>query len=504
MQFLNLKIVSFLIAFLLVVTFPSISYCDWSDEVRQEIKDLEVSANKGQVLAQLELGKTYFSGRGDVVATDYAEAFYWFNLAAKQKNSEAFYYLGIFYWNGTVVEEDEKKATALFKLAADAGLTPAQLALGYIYATNKKTKIVPSEAFRYLSSAANDGVMDAKLAVAFMHIDGLGTAKDLLKGSRLLRQVADLANGEYDQNRSASNAAKFALQFLNGYTRTISNDDLKDALFELKHIQDLGSSTAVSAKEAAESFLLNRGEKIGVIVALSTYKAWIPLILGGGVMPIIKKGGDDNNPPAVHGEQNNQKITKTGSGVMVSNSGAILTNYHVISGCNAVLVDGYDAKLIASDPNNDLALLATMLKESAAVVRRRKLRLGEDVVVAGFPLQSVLNNGINISNGVVSSLSGINNDTRFIQVSAPVNPGNSGGALLDMHGDLVGLVTSTLKPVSDRSPQNINFAINTYVIDNFLTNNHIQTFASNRNRQEKVEGVAKMATKFTKFISCVN
>lgn len=504
MHFLNPKVGSFLIAFLFGVTLPPFAYCDWSDEVRHEIKDLEVSANKGQVLAQLELGKTYFSGRGDAVATDYAEAFYWFDLAAKQKNAEAFYYLGIFYWNGSVVDVDERKAAAFFKLAADAGLTPAKLALGYIYATNKNTKTIPNEAFRYLSSAANDGVMDAKLAVAFMHIDGIGTAKDLLKGSRLLRQVADLANGEHDRNRSESNAAKFSLQFLNGYTRTISNDDLKDALFELKHIQDLGSNTAASAKEAAESILLNRGEKASVIVARATYKQWIPPIMSGGVMPVINNGGDANNPPTVHGEQNNQKITKTGSGVMVSNSGAVLTNYHVVSGCNAVLVDGNDAKLIDSDPNNDLALLATKLKESSASVRKGKLKLGEEVVVAGFPLQSVLNNGINITNGVVSSLSGINNDTRFIQVSAPVNPGNSGGALLDMYGDLVGLVTSTLKPISDRSPQNINFAINTYVIENFLTNNHIQASTSNRNRQEKIEGVAKMAIKFTKFISCVN
>lgn len=525
MRFIDSMAVSILLVLALGFSFPSVSFGDIApdnasdlnliiekskhgsdDEIKKAIKELEVLANNGHGLAQLELGKVYFSGRGDLVTQDHAESLYWFDLASKKKIPEAIYYLGAFYWNGAVVEEDEKKAIDYFKAAADSGLTPAKLALGYIYSTSKKTKHAPTEVFRYLSSAADDGHIGAKLAISFMYIDGVGTTKDFLKGSRLLRQISDAARNEYDVNWRESNAAKFSLQFLNGYTRSPNNEMLLSALSELNEIQILfKSTTAASAKTAAESFLLDRGERNSIVMALSTSgHEWIPMILVGGVMPIAKGGGEENNPPPDRKEGIRNTVTKTGSGVLVSNTGSIITNYHVVSNCSKVLVDGNVANLVASDPNNDLALLSTGLRNSASIIRRQKLRLGEEVVVAGFPLQSVLHNGINITNGVVSSLSGISNDTRLIQVSAPINPGNSGGALLDMSGNLVGLVSSTLKPVSDRSPQNINFAISVHVIDGFLANNDVQTNFVSRPRQGTTEGVAKMATKFTKFISCIN
>jgi S1-C subfamily serine protease len=99
--------------------------------------------------------------------------------------------------------------------------------------------------------------------------------------------------------------------------------------------------------------------------------------------------------------------------------------------------------------------------------------LGEEVVAIGFPLAGLLG-GVNVTTGNVSALSGLGNDSSRIQFTAPIQPGNSGGPVLDRAGGLAGVVVSKLSDLpmiasTGAAPQNVNFAIRKEMVSIFLS-----------------------------------
>jgi serine protease Do len=128
---------------------------------------------------------------------------------------------------------------------------------------------------------------------------------------------------------------------------------------------------------------------------------------------------------------------------------------------------------VARDKSSDLALIATDLSPPSTAKWRSSIRQGEDIIVYGFPLAGVLAAGGNVATGNVSALAGVANDERFLQISAPLQPGNSGGPLLDRSGNVVGIVVAKLDALKVASvigdiPQNVNFAIKASVAAAFL------------------------------------
>ncbi|MEN3791541.1 serine protease [Fulvimarina sp. MAC3] len=170
-----------------------------------------------------------------------------------------------------------------------------------------------------------------------------------------------------------------------------------------------------------------------------------------------------------------------GSGFAVSKDGWILTNAHVVNACNAVLVSG-KGRIIDRmiDSENDLALVKVDGRfEKTLKVSADKPRLGEDILALGFPLRSILADSLNVTRGNVSSLLGLMNDPRYMQISAPVQPGNSGGPLIDLAGRVVGVVTAKLNAVAVADatgdiPQSINFAIEPNAVSKFLDANAVK------------------------------
>lgn len=90
--------------------------------------------------------------------------------------------------------------------------------------------------------------------------------------------------------------------------------------------------------------------------------------------------------------------------------------------------------------------------------------LGDDLLVFGYPLLGILSTSGNLTRGYLTAMTGLRDDERYMQISAPVQPGNSGGPVLDMGGDVIGVVTykldalMTMKAIGDL-PQNVNFAL---------------------------------------------
>ena len=192
----------------------------------------------------------------------------------------------------------------------------------------------------------------------------------------------------------------------------------------------------------------------------------------------------------------------------------MVTNYHVVQGCGAVsfLLIGSsstDAKVIASDPVNDLALLK--LREhpkSAAVFQEpEKLRPGDDIIVFGYPLVGQLASAGNLTRGSVTALSGLRDDARYFQMSAPIQLGNSGGPVLNQAGRVAGVVTyklnaaRELKATGDIS-QNVNFALKNSVLRAFLDSSNVFYARSNTVATQTAADVGSEAAKFTGIIGC--
>ncbi len=159
-----------------------------------------------------------------------------------------------------------------------------------------------------------------------------------------------------------------------------------------------------------------------------------------------------------------------GTGVVIIDNGTILTNLHVVHGATRVTVtfhDGHEAEaeFVAAQPDNDLAVIkAKSIPDdlpAATLGSTSKLRPGDEVVAVGFPFGI----GPSVSAGVVSGLNrefrspkGQRNMTGLIQFDAAANPGNSGGPLVTMNGEVVGIVTAILNPTEAGTFIGIGFA----------------------------------------------
>jgi S1-C subfamily serine protease len=135
-----------------------------------------------------------------------------------------------------------------------------------------------------------------------------------------------------------------------------------------------------------------------------------------------------------------------GTGFLVSSNGHLVTNAHVVQGCVGDILGNPSGeapaklRLVSSDETNDLALLqATGSFKDVAKIRDKAIQSGDSVVAIGYPFHGLLTSDFTVTTGIVSSLSGVLNDTRFLQISAAVQPGNSGGPLLASSGDVVGV-----------------------------------------------------------------
>ncbi len=169
-------------------------------------------------------------------------------------------------------------------------------------------------------------------------------------------------------------------------------------------------------------------------------------------------------------------VTSSGTGFVINGDGWIATNAHVLESCTRIAVAGsVDATDSQIDAQNDLAVVRAAGLPDGIVplkLRSRTPRLGEDVAALGYPLNQILSDSVKITTGNINSLVGLGNDTRYLQISTPIQPGNSGGPLVDRKGNVVGINTATLglgvTAKTGSLPQNVNFAIRSSVLELFL------------------------------------
>jgi S1-C subfamily serine protease len=207
-------------------------------------------------------------------------------------------------------------------------------------------------------------------------------------------------------------------------------------------------------------------------------------------------------------------VDMNGTGFVVSILGHVVTNHHVISSCvgdingNLTGQGAIPLRIVSKDETNDLALLQapTSFKDIASI-RGTGIRSGEAVIAIGYPFHGLLTSDFTVTAGIVSSLSGILNDTRYLQISAPVQPGNSGGPLLDTSGTVVGVVAEKINALKFAKatgdlPENINFAIKTGAVRDFLDNSVVSYQIAESKGELKTEEIASRARAYTMLVSC--
>ena len=166
-----------------------------------------------------------------------------------------------------------------------------------------------------------------------------------------------------------------------------------------------------------------------------------------------------------------ERLSSGGSGFIVSRAGDVLTNQHVVDACRQVRVLHNGAPVVATviptDPTADLAILRLPepVADSALARGDNPIKPGEAVVVVGFPLQGLLSSQASATARIVSRLAGPRDDPHQLQITAPVQPGNSGSPLLDASGAVAGVVVAKLNALrfvkrTGAIPENVNFAVN--------------------------------------------
>lgn len=181
-------------------------------------------------------------------------------------------------------------------------------------------------------------------------------------------------------------------------------------------------------------------------------------------------------------------IKSTGSGFLISENGLIITNYHVVENAEKIEISfpnkniTKEVSLKLKDINNDLAILEIDEFDFNKISNNHipykladigDVKVGQEVFTLGFPLGSIMGSKSRLSTGRINSVYGIQEDPRLFQIGNPLQPGNSGGALFNTKGELVGVVVSGLnaKFFYDNLgiiPQNVNFAVKVSYLKNLL------------------------------------
>jgi S1-C subfamily serine protease len=181
---------------------------------------------------------------------------------------------------------------------------------------------------------------------------------------------------------------------------------------------------------------------------------------------LVTEGTPNRDVLATLPESNSLKAT--GSGFFITEDGFLITNYHVVRGAKRLSVKTAagvtQAKIVATDVEHDLALLKATIQSKPLPVADNMAQLGESVFTIGFPNVDLQGTEPKFTDGKISSLAGIKDDPKEYQISVPVQPGNSGGPLVNKAGKVVGVVVSRLDDLttlttSGSLPQNVNYAI---------------------------------------------
>ena len=415
----------------------------------EAVKWFRKAAEQNYATAQYSLGVCYTEGQG--VEKDEPEAVKWYRKAAEQNYAWAQYNLGICYGRGDGVAKDELEEVKWYHRAAEQDLATAQYDLGVCYATGKGVSKNYVESVKWSRRAAEQNFAPAQYNLGVCYARGQGVGKDELEAVKWYRKAADQSYAPAQYN--------LGVCYANGHG--VAKDEVESYKWwllaaaqgheEAKRFMTLLENT-MSREEIAEGQKLARNFKPRVV-------------------PFT--GGDSSATGIVQ-----TRPESSGTGFFITEDGYLITIEHVAAnGVQVRLVTSaglISAKVVKVDAANDIALLKADGKFTPLpVATSGTVRLGNTVATVGFPNVGLQGFAPKLAKGEIASLSGASDDPRYFQISVPVQPGNSGGALVDEHGNVVGVVSAKLSAraalaTSGALPENVNYAVKSSFLLGFL------------------------------------
>jgi TPR repeat protein len=371
------------------------------------------AAEQSLAPAQNALGVCY--ARGEGVMKDSLEALNWYRKAAEHNDATAQYNLGMFYANGEGVAKDHLEALKWLRKAAEQNLAPAQFSLAAAYANGQGVTKDEPEAVKWYRKAAEQNYAPAQFSLSVCYAEGEGVARDYVESYKW----ALLAAGQGNENAKVITAVL---------------------------------ETNISREQMAEGQALARNFKPREVPAASSSISSTAIL--------------------------QTRPESSGTGFFITEDGFLITNGHVVKDAVEIrLVTSarlIPARVVKVDSANDLALLKAEGKfAELPVASSRSTHLGSTVATVGFPNIVLQGFAPKLAKGEIAALSGPEDDARFFQISTPVQPGNSGGALVDEHGNVIGVVSAALSAkaalaMSGALPQNVNYAVKSSFLLSFL------------------------------------
>jgi S1-C subfamily serine protease len=325
-----------------------------------------------------------------------------------------------------------KEALRIWQTLAENGYAQAQINLGALYDSGKGVKEDPVTAAKWYQAAALRGNPYAQYNLGMMYAEGRGVRLDLQMAARLYRKAADqgLADAQYHLGLTLAEMTS---------KKADTEANLQSAI---KWIYKSGVSylAELDIDRARESF--NAIERLA---------------------PSHPLGSElFNKIRSCSGKSTSQGSTSLSGSMSVGTawpitSDYIVTNNHVIAESKEItLLDTsgteIKAQIVLKDEVSDIAILKADTPNElppALPLARRHAELGAQVFTIGFPGAEMLSNSPKLTHGRISSLKGLNNDPALYQTTVPIQAGNSGGPLVNMKGEVVGVIRSMLGLINE-------------------------------------------------------
>ncbi len=421
-----------------------------------------------------------------------ADAAIWLKRAADHGHKDATWVLGERYLAGNGVAANPVEAVRLFKLGADRGSAAAMNDLGLAYENGRGVTQDYAEAAVWYKRAAAWGNSSGANNLGLLYLKGRHVAQNYEAAAEWFDKAV----------RQGNLVAAFNLGQLYRDGKGVGRSDFLAYIYFNLAAARLGPPTGPAAVQQRD-VVAQRLAAADLERAQTMARDWKPGLLytaadvPAGVGPVTAA---QRQPRSV------------GSGFVVATAGYLVTNQHVVEGCGEVAVkygdaDELKAEIQAQDPGTDLALLKLPRSFPVAAGLHDRVRQGDTVLAFGFPLYPNLSNEGSLTTGTVTALSGLQNDPAMLQVSAPVQPGNSGGPLADLSGNVVGVVAAKLNAVRVAAatgdiPQNVNFAIKATILRDFLLRNGIAPEAAAAGADLKPADVGDRLRRVTALVKC--
>ncbi|MCX6902596.1 MAG: tetratricopeptide repeat-containing serine protease family protein [Verrucomicrobia bacterium] len=378
-------------------------------------------AEQREIEADYTMGCIYLDGWSGIIPKNANAAIRSFTKAAEKGYIQAQRKLAYLYFKGDEVGQDYKEATKWYRKVAEQGDSEAQNFLGMIYERGMGVSKDYAEAVSWHGRSAKQGDANGQCSLGFMYELGQGVPQDFVEAYKWFNLSA--AKGDRDAIKGRDELSKV-----------------------------MNSEQIAEAQRLARQFV-PRKEPTGS-KSDSSISAGCPKTFG--------------------------------TGFFITGDGYLISSYHVVKGALRVelltSVGKINAKVVQTDAANDLALLEVQTQnpfealdfvKALPISPSRPVKLGSTVATVGFPDPGLQGFSPKLGKGEIAALAGAEDDARYFQISVPVQPGNSGGALVDSRGNVVGIVSAKLNAAaalasSGALPENVNYAVKSSFLLSFL------------------------------------